>query len=353
MVRKPLVVALTALSAAIAGAAAVALAQQPQPQQQPQQPSQPEEELTPAERARRAKVAAKIGDVTITIGEIEDQIGEQSPFLRARYRDPAKLREFVGNMVRFELLAREAARDGYGENEAVVRSVQQNAVQQLIRSEFDEQITPESIPVEDVREYYDGHRGEFHRDEMVRASHVLVADRAAAARLIRELREGDARAFREAARQHSIDTETKLRGGDLRYFTREGAGPNSRDPSVDSAIAEASFGLRQVGAVVREPVRVGDNFSVVKLTGRRPAEHRTFEESDQGIRLRLWRQRRQDAIESFVTELRTRYQPEIHEDRMRPIQLTTTPEEPAGDPHGEDPADPHGGASANPTPPAE
>ena len=353
MDRKTLVVCLTALSASLA-AVCVALAQPPQPQQpqqqQQQQQAQPEQpEVSPRDRARRSKVVAKIGDVRITIGDVEDQINAQSPFLRARYRDGDKLREFVQNMIRFELLAREAQKRGYGENEAVVRSVKQNAVQQLIRTEFDEQITPESIPVEDVRAYYEGHRDEFHRDEMVRASHILVADRAEAQRLIGELREGDARDFRQAAREHSIDTETKLRGGDLRYFTREGLGPNARDASVHEAIVEATFGLREVGAVVRQPVQVGEQWSVIKLTGRRPAEHRSFEDAEQGIRLRQWRERRQAAIERFVEELRQRHTPEIHEERMQPIRLDTTPEAPSASPHGEDP---HAGTDlADPTAP--
>ena len=325
------------------GTVGLALAQE-QPEQQPadptvvppdeQTPATPsEEDLSPEERERRARVVAKVGDVEITVGDVEDQINQQSPFLRARYRDPAKLREFVGNMVRFELLAAEAQKQGYDDNEVVERTVKQNAVQHLIRREFDQRITPESIPEADVREYYDTHESEFHRPAMVRASHILVADRERANALIEELKDADARAFRQAAREHSIDTETKLRGGDLRYFTEEGTAPTSRDSEIAEPIVEAAFGLDEVGDMVSQPVQVGDHWSIVKLTGKRPAEHRAFEESEQGIRLRLWRQRRQDGIEQFVTELRERYQPEVHEERMRPIQLDTTPETPT-DPHG-------------------
>lgn len=338
------------LSAALSGAVvAVALAQPATSDQgagdpaQAQQESTSDEELSPADRARRAKVVAKIGDTRITVGDVEDEINQQSPFLRARYREPAKLREFVQNMIRFQLLARAAQKRDYAENPAVVQSVKQNAVQQLIRTEFDERITPESLPEADVRAYYDSHEAEFHRDEMVRASHIVVASREEADRLLGELREGDARAFRQAAREHSIDTETKLRGGDLRYFTREGQGQNTRDASVDSAIVEAAFGLREVGDVVRQPIQVGDNWSIIKLTGRRPAEHRSFEEAEQGIRLRLWRQRRQDAIEQFVTDLRQRHEPQIFEDRMAPIRLDPPPEE-EGAP-AKQPADPHGHAA--------
>jgi peptidyl-prolyl cis-trans isomerase C len=148
-------------------------------------------------------------------------------------------------MVRFELMAREAEKKGYGRDEAVVRSLKQNAVQQLIRREFDERITVETIPAADVQAYYDGHPDEFHRPEMVRASHILLASESEANELMAKVRGADARTFRQLARQHSIDTETKLRGGDLRYFNNEGRAVNSPDEPVDAAITTAAFGLRE------------------------------------------------------------------------------------------------------------
>ncbi|MDH5491103.1 MAG: peptidyl-prolyl cis-trans isomerase, partial [Myxococcales bacterium] len=238
--------------------------------------------------ARRSKVYATIGEATITVGEIEDAINAQSPFLRVRYREPAKMQELAENLIRFELLAAEAERRGYGEHAAVVRSVGQNAVQQLIRREFDQRITPDSIPEEDVRAYYAAHREEFARPEMVRASHILLGSEEEAQQVLTKVREADARTFRQLAREQSVDTETKLRGGDLRFFTREGRPPGSRDAAVDATIVEAAFAIAEVGQVGAAPVQVGEHWSVIKLTGRRPAEERAFEESARGIRLRLW-----------------------------------------------------------------
>jgi peptidyl-prolyl cis-trans isomerase C len=245
-------------------------------------------------------------------------------------------------MIRFELMAAEAQRKGYGDHEAVVRTRKQNAVQRMIRERFDEQMTPETIPEEEVRAYYDSHDAEFHRPEMVRASHILLDTREEAVALIQELREQDARAFRTAAREHSVDTETKLRGGDLRYFTQEGRGINAQDAEVDPAIVAAAFELDEVGDLTAQPVPVGEKFSVIKLTGRRPEEHRTYEEASQTIRLRMWRERRQTGLEELVRELRERYQPEIHEERMEPIRLDPPPEPDGDEATEEGPADPHG-----------
>lgn len=281
----------------------------------------PEPELSEAEQARRERLYAKVGDTRITIGQVEDAINAQSPFLRARYRDPSKLQEFAANMVRFELLAQAAASGEYGQNPAVVRSTKQNSVQQLIRREFDERITPESLSAEDIEAYYAEHSSEFSRPEMIRASHILLASEEEATQLLEQVREADARTFRQLARQHSIDTETKLRGGDLRYFAQDGRPSGGRDAAVDEHIVTAAFALEDVGDVVSAPIAAGSNWSIVKLTGRRPAESRGIADAGQGIRLRLWRQRRQTAIEEFVTDLRTRANPVVQDDRMRAIRL--------------------------------
>jgi peptidyl-prolyl cis-trans isomerase C len=285
-------------------------------------------QLSPQERARRARVYAEVGDVAITVGDIEDAIAEQSPFLRARYRDPAKLRELADGLVRFELLAREADRRGYGENAAVEQQVEQAMVQRLIEREFDQRITRESIPQEDVQAYYDEHESEFSRPAMVRASHILLPSREAADALLPEVRDADARQFRALARQHSIDTETKLRGGDLRYFTQTGRPPNANeeDPPVDETLVAAAFEIDELGAVAG-PVQVGESWSLVKLTGRREPETRSLEQAQEGIRLRLWRERRQQAIDDFVSNLRQEANVERHVERMRPIRLE--PIEPA------------------------
>lgn len=304
----------------------------------------PARELSAEDRARRAKLVARVGDARITVGDVEDAINQQSPFLRVRYRDPVALREFVENMVRFELLARAAERANMDEDPEVRRAANQNAVQQLIRRDFDERITPESIPEEEVRAFYEAHPEEFSREELRRASHIQVASRDEAARLASRAREGDARTFRELAREHSLDPETRLRGGDLRYFNAEGRSRNTADPQVHEALARAAFALREVGDV-SDPVQVGERWSIVKLTGTRPADHRTYEQAAPSIRLRLWRERRERALEDLVARLRREANVNPAYDLLRSVRLDPPERE---DEDGEPHVAPEGASSATP-----
>ncbi len=261
-------------------------------------------ERSAEDQARRAGVVARVGEVTITVGEVEDAINEQSPFVRVRYRDPEQLRSFAQSMIRFELLARAAERAEIDAIDDVRRAVKQNAVQQLIRRDFDERITVDSVPDADVSAYFESHPEEFNTEELRRASHIRLGSREEAERLLEEARAADTRAFRALAREHSNDPETSLRGGDLRYFGEDGRPRNARDPIVDEGLARAAFALEEVGDVVAEPVQVGEFWSIVRLTGRRPPDHRSLEQSAPTIRLRIWRQNRQGALDDFVAELR-------------------------------------------------
>jgi hypothetical protein len=196
-------------------------------------PDPAEPVLSAEETARRAQVVARIGEgdagITLTLGEVEDEINAMSPFVRARYRDENRLREYVENMVRLELLGREAETRGYGDDPEVRRTTLESAVQHMIRTEIDERITAASISEAEVLVYYEAHPEEFSRPEMRRASHILVATREEALALLERARGGDMRGFRALAQELSQDTETRSRGGDLRYFDAQGRGPNTAD----------------------------------------------------------------------------------------------------------------------------
>lgn len=288
----------------------------------------------PEEAARRARVVARIGDVTITLGEIEDEINHQSAFMRARFRDRAHLEEHVRERIRMELLAREGRRRGYGESDEVVEAVRQTSVQLLLRHDFDERITASSISADEVREYYDAHPAEFHQPEMRRASEVVLDTREAADGLVAQAHGADVRAFRALVTEHSTDTETRQRGGDLRYFDAEGRLANHSDPTVPIEAAQAAFAITNVGEV-SDVFAQGSHFAILQLTGIRPAEHRDLSAADASIRARLWRTHRETAIETFITGLRERIPTEVFYDRMRDIRMEA-PTRLSTDPPGEE-----------------
>lgn len=271
------------------------------------------------------KVLAKVDGTTISLGEFADRINQQSPYLRARYNSPERRREFLDNLIRFELLAQEAERRGYGNDAEVQRTLKQVMIQRLMKQDFEDKVKVESISDEDMRKYYDEHRDEYHKPEQVRASVILVKDRAKAERLLREIqaKAGDARFFRQTAQEQSEDAETKSRGGDLRYFSRP-AERRPDEPTVPAEVANAAFELQNVGDVAGTLVKAGGSNYIVKLTGKRKALDRTFDEVRRTIQNRLWRERRQAEIEHFVDELRKQANVRVHDDVLGQVHVDTT-----------------------------
>lgn len=274
--------------------------------------------LTPAQAREPLAV---IGETTITVGQLAEELASKGSFIRTRYGSPERRREFLDQMIRFELLAQEAERRGYDDLPEVQRSRKQMMIRRFLEQRFD-QGGPESISAEDVRAYYESHASEFNTPEQVRASHIQVRDRATAQRILTQLlaAPNDLRLYRQLADQHNTDAETRDRFGDLRFFSR----PSERaegEPDVPAPVAEAAFQIDRIGGVHSEVVESDRGFHVVKLTGRRAAMHRTLEEADRPIRSRLFRQRREDAIQQLIDQLRAESDVEQNLDLLDEVRL--------------------------------
>jgi peptidyl-prolyl cis-trans isomerase C len=257
---------------------------------------------------------AKVDDVTITVGEFQERINKQSPYVRARYTSLERKKEFLDNLVRFEVLAKEAERHGMAHDPEVVRTMKQVMIQKLLSSEFDK-MKPEDITDGDCKKYYDAHPEEFNKPEEVRVSSILVKDAAVAKKVMADSRmKGvDNQGFRTLVAEYSIDQATKDRGGDLRYF-------DQKTKEVPHEIVEAAFKLQNVGDIA-PPVKTSAGLAILKLTGRRKALVRTFDEVKQQVRNRLYRDKRTESMEEFVKKLREKSNVKIDESKLAKVQV--------------------------------
>jgi parvulin-like peptidyl-prolyl isomerase len=288
--------------------------------------AQPKAAQSADDAARRALVVAQFDDTRITVGQIETAILEQNPFMQKRYLSPDAVRAMLDRSLRFELLAAEARRRGYDKHAEVELAVKQNAVQSFIKHEFDDQFTEDSIPPQDIKKYYDEHLNEFVRPESRRASLLIASSEPDAKALLAQAKSADLRTFRELARTKSVDESNKQRGGDLGYFEASGRLVDAPSPndSIDPAIAKATFALKNVGDT-SGVVHAGERFAIVRLAGLRPAQSDTQAAANARIRVRLWRERRQSAIDAKLAALREEIKPEVHPELVDLIKLELAP----------------------------
>jgi len=287
-----------------------------------------------ADEARRAMVFATVGSETIRVGELEDRINARSPYARTRFAEPEVLREFADDQVKNELFYQGAEKLGYANDPEVAIFLDQTIVQLFVRKEFEETGTPGNVLATDIAQYYQQNPEEFRRAEMRRARHILVASKEEAKDILNQLVGSDTSvSFRALAKERSIDTETKLRGGDLLYFTEDGSlvGKES-GAAINPALAKATFKLERTGDI-SEPIDLGDGkWSVVELTSVRPERVHTLDEASAGIRHTLWRKEREVALTKLATELRAELKPKVYPERMAAIVLERS-HEPIEPPH--------------------
>ncbi len=265
--------------------------------------------------AQANEVLVTIGDRTITVGEFADRLASQSPYLQSRFESPERRREFLDNLVRFELLVYEAKRRGYAEKPEIQRARRTAMTQQLIKKEVDAKVKLAEITDEEIQAVYDANPHEFDRPAQVRASDILVKDRAEAEKVLAEARKSDINQFRKLAREKSENEANRRDGGDLQFFAADAEGHPPK------AVRDAAFTLKRVGEVFPNLIKTPEGYHIVMLTGKRAALKRTYEQAKRAIRHKLAREKKEAAMEALLDRLRKDIEVEIDYDALADVRV--------------------------------
>src|SRR5512141_2997192 len=111
--------------------------------------------------------------ITITADEFKARLDEQSPFIRARYSNLDRKKEFLDNLIRFEVLAKEAERQGLDKDPDVQNTLKKIMVQKLVQKNFQDTNGAADVPDADVQKYFDDHKDEYNRPRRVRVAAVI------------------------------------------------------------------------------------------------------------------------------------------------------------------------------------
>ena len=167
------------------------------------------------DNAELGQVVAKVDDVVITVGDVQERINKQSPFIRARYATVDKKKEFLDNLIRFEVMAREAQRRGYDKDPEVVRVMKQQMISKFLQKDFESKLKVEDVPDADVEKYYKEHPEEYNKKDQVRVSEILVKDKGKADKVYTEVKaqaksgagSTDQKPFRDLVTKYSEDED--------------------------------------------------------------------------------------------------------------------------------------------------
>jgi peptidyl-prolyl cis-trans isomerase C len=272
--------------------------------------------------AEPGNVVARIDGKPITLSELQQRIDALDPYSKARFSSPGERKKYLENLVRFEVLAREAEKRGYDRDPDVQRALKNQMIQVFLRKELDDKLKAEPITDAEVARYYKEHEAEFKQPEQVRVSQILVKDRALAEKIAAEARaeqrhDKSDKPFRALVEKHSIDEDSKALGGDLTFFDRQ-------NTQLPKALVEAAFALTEVGEI-SAPVASDKGYHVLKLTQRRPGFTRPLEGVAAEIKRLILRDRRAMKQEQMLAEMRQRLKVQIYEDELAKVHVEAKP----------------------------
>src|SRR5256886_399371 len=164
-------------------------------------------------------------------------------------------------------------------------------------------IAPElEVSESECRGFYDSHPENFFVPERLRVSHLFLAappetapeivetKRTAIEALSVRLVAGEELAA--LAAENSEDEATKLRGGDLGYFSASRMPPDFVEAAVKLHPGEIS-----------KPIRTRLGFHILKSIDVQPARQKTFDEARSDIAIELANQKRTSAVQKLIVRL--------------------------------------------------
>lgn len=286
-------------------------------------------ETAPAPTETPEILATFTGGV-ITRADYEQVLNQRSPSERAQFAKPGGREALLDSLIRYDLLALEAERRGYGERLEVKVAERKEAGDRMLMARL--AVDPTSLPREEVEKAYVERKHEFGRPQMRRATQIKVATEAEATTLIKQLTGSEREQFAQVARERNLDVRVRNQGGELGYFARDGKSESGRPTEVPAALVQEAFALRRVGDVSRRPIAHDGAFSVLMLTGEMPEIAKSFAELEPVLREQLAAQKEKRALESLLQELRTALRVEVFPELVDSIELPPT--EPRDMPEG-------------------
>lgn len=263
-----------------------------------------------AKKEAQGKVLATYDGGSVTEAEFMKAVNSMPEHIRAVAQE--KKSEFLDSFVTERLILREAEAKGIQHLADVQDIIRQSRnrilVTKLIEQEIDKKL---EVTDAEIKAYYDAHTDEFIVPYRLRASHILVRDRAEAESLIARIKAGEL--FEELAKKYSMDP-TAAKGGDLGYV---------RKGQTIAEIEEALFGLKVGDLSEVIPSKFG--FHILKATGEAKPQTKDFHLVEREIRDKLTLEKRSQAFNALIERLKQKAGIKLNTDELDKLTLSAEP----------------------------
>lgn len=253
------------------------------------------------ETKKEGQVLAEVNGSTITTGDFSNELKNLPEYLKSMAETPQGRKEMLDTMVIRELILQQAAKDGLDKSPEVAQKLEDLKKRLVVEVFLKKRVeTDAKVSDDDLKKFYDQNKDKFKTGEQFRASHILVKTEKEAKDIAAQIKAGGN--FEELAKKYSVDASAS-RGGDLGWF-----GKGSMVPAFEKAATALKEG--QVSDVVKSDF----GYHIIKLTGKRPAGIRPFEEVKDQIKAAIMPSKQQEVFQKIKEELKKSAKINIKED---------------------------------------
>jgi peptidyl-prolyl cis-trans isomerase C len=208
--------------------------------------------------------------------------------LQRGQKDSDELRSAIREeLINREIIAQEATKAGIGKRPEVIQQVETMRQEVMVGAFMSDWLRKNPVSDADVQKEYDRVKSQSG-DKEYRARHILVKSEDLAKKLIDDLKKGGK--FEDLAKQHSEDTGTKPRGGDLDWNV-----PGTFVKEFSDALVKL-----EKGQMTPAPVKSQFGFHVIRLDDVRAAQFPPVAQ----VKPQIQQQIQQQRLQAYVEDLR-------------------------------------------------
>jgi peptidyl-prolyl cis-trans isomerase C len=251
-------------------------------------------------------VLAEVAGTTITVDSFKKEIENLPPYLKPMVEPAEGKKEMLETMVIRELIMQEAAKENIESLPAVKDKLEELkkrlVVEAFLKKKVEEQA---KLTDEELKKYYEQNKAKFKTGDQAKASHILVKTEKEAKDLLAQIKGGAN--FEELAKKHSTDGAA-AKGGDLGWFTK-----GAMIPEFEKVV----FAMKE--NQISDVVKTKFGYHIIKLTGKRAAGERTFDEVKDQIKSALLPAKQQEVFQKLKDELKKSGKYTIKEDVLKSL----------------------------------
>lgn len=252
--------------------------------------------------AKSGKLLATVNGSKITVDDFEQEVKALPDYIRSMADTPQGRKELIDTLVMRELILQQAAKDGLDKGKEIDEKMAELRKRVIVDTFLKKKVENDAkISDEELKKFYEQNQAQFKAGDQIRASHILVKSEQEAQAIQDQLKRGGN--FEELAKSKSVDSSSS-KGGDLGWF-----GKGSMVPPFENA----AFALKdgEISGIVKSDF----GYHIIKLTGKRSAGTRPFDEVKEQIKAALLPQKQQQVFAQIKEDLKKNAKVELADEK--------------------------------------